>query len=104
MGPAGMSAFALGGDDADVELGGDAERKDPQFTLHTKTDSVCLDYVFSSRDLPVLGRLTMPYDEEVLRSRQQHALNGHLLDPFPPCPNPAWPSDHLAVGVVVDMS
>jgi mRNA deadenylase 3'-5' endonuclease subunit Ccr4 len=59
----------------------------------------CLDYIWASKaGLQVAGVLRMPYEQQQgLRLRELPAA----AVPFGSIPDAVWPSDHLAVGAVL---
>lgn len=60
----------------------------------------CLDYVWvSKRRLTVAGTLAMPYETLGLRNVPEDPER----TPFVSIPDDVWPSDHLAVGAVLEI-
>lgn len=72
-----------------------AQGREPPLTNKHTGFAGCLDYIWvTPQQLQVTATLAMPYECMGLREVPQvpEAV------PFPPIPNYAWPSDHLAVG------
>jgi CCR4-NOT transcription complex subunit 6 len=64
---------------------------EPPFTNRHSSFAGCIDYVWLSPQLQVVGLLDMPY------TYSSHS-NDHRSVTFGFTPNEQWPSDHLAMG------
>ena len=71
--------------------------RDPPLTLRNRAGGVALDYTWVDGTLPVVGYLAMPYEYD-------HDDPGSASGAVEPQPNEQWPSDHMAMGVIVDLA